>query len=216
MAWVLALAQPGPASLLVTGTWPHQSEDALPSPPPSCPQWVSVGWAVPTSVCGMDGEGAPTSLPVLRSFLPQREPAGGGAPETPLPGGRRVQPRPHRVTFGAHFTACIAHSLVYILSSDFQRTLSGAARAHITVPCAEEAQRQHMAHPRSRSCPEGDLNLGSDSQSRALSALWHVISAGLSPLCSGTRRPLPVVYRDCLRLTLSVLVRQHVAWKRAT
>lgn len=111
MAWVLALAQPGPASLLVTGTWPHQSEDALPSPPPSCPQWVSVGWAVPTSVCGMDGEGAPTSLPVLRSFLPQREPAGGGAPETPLPGGRRVQPRPHRVTFGARFTACIAHSL---------------------------------------------------------------------------------------------------------
>lgn len=77
-AWVLAPAQPGPASLLVTGTWPHQGEDALPSPPPSRPQWVSVGWAVPTSVCGMNDEGAPTSLLVLRPFLLQRGPAGGG------------------------------------------------------------------------------------------------------------------------------------------
>lgn len=58
-AWVLAPAQPGLASLLVTGTWPHQGEDALPSPPPSRPQWVSVGWAVPTSVCGMNDEEPP-------------------------------------------------------------------------------------------------------------------------------------------------------------
>lgn len=66
-----------------------------------------------------------------------------------------------------------------------------------------------MPHPRSRSCPAGRSNLGSDSQSRALSTLWHIIPAGLSHLCSGARRPLPVDYHDCLRPNLSVLVRQR-------
>ena len=66
-----------------------------------------------------------------------------------------------------------------------------------------------MPHPSSRSCPAGRSNLGSDSQSIALSTLWHIIPAGLSHLCPGTRRPLPIDYHDCLRPNLSVLMRQR-------